>query len=132
EYLEGLGAALEFYDQGDASAIRFVTDVGDVVQDALVHQLGHALNESGLVDLEGDFGDADTLPAGPIRNILNERISPHHHPALASGIGALNPLRAHNQTSGGEIWSLHKLHQVVQGHIILIILAVNQVDEGFA
>ena len=49
------GAALQLDDDAHAVAIGFVANVGDVVDDFVVHQVGDALDELGFVDLVRNF-----------------------------------------------------------------------------
>ena len=57
----GLGAALEFDDDAHAVAVALVAQVGDVVDDLVVDQIGDALDQLALVDLVGNLGDDDGL-----------------------------------------------------------------------
>ena len=65
EHLTRLSATLELHHHRNAIAVRRVANVGaDVGDDALVDQLGHALNEQRFVDLEGQLSDVDLRPVG--------------------------------------------------------------------
>ena len=59
------GAALEADDDAHAVAVGLVAELvaGDVGDDAVVDQLGDALDELRLVDLVGNLGDDDGLAA---------------------------------------------------------------------
>ncbi len=57
----GFGAALQFDHDAHAIAIAFVANVGDVVDDLVVDQVGDAFDQPGLVYLVRNFGDDDGL-----------------------------------------------------------------------
>ena len=56
-----LRAALELDDDAHAVAVGLVANIGDVVDDLFVDQLGDALDQVGLVYLVRDLGDDDGL-----------------------------------------------------------------------
>jgi len=57
----GFGAALEFDHDAHAVAIAFVADVGDIVDDLVVNEIGDALHQACLVHLVRNLGDDDGL-----------------------------------------------------------------------
>ncbi len=78
-----LRAALELDDDAHAVAVALIAHVADVVNDFVVHQLGDALDELGLVYLIGNLGDDDRL------FFLGQVFSGHagaHHEAAAAGL----------------------------------------------
>ena len=78
-----LGAALEADDDAHAVAVGLVAELvaGDVGDDALVDELGDALDELGLVDLVGDLGDDDGLAAAG--DVFDGALGAHHEAAAA-------------------------------------------------
>ena len=133
EHLARLGVALQFDDDGDAVAVGRVADVADVGDDALGDQLGHALDEQRLVDLEGQLGDVDLHPlgVGP-RNRLDLGHAAHDHPAAAGGVGAADAFGAQDDAGGGEVGAFDELHQLVEGDVVDVVLPVDEEDERVA
>ena len=132
QHLARLSVALQFNDDRDAVAVRRIAQVGDVVDDALGHQFGHTLDEHGLVDLVGQLGDVDLHPVGMARVWLDIGHAAHDHTAAAGGVGVANALVTDDDAAGGEVGAFDELHQFVEGHIVDIILTVDQVGDGVA
>ncbi len=82
-----LGAALEADDDAHAVAVGLIAELvaGDVGDDALVDELGDALDESGLVDLVGDLGDDDGLAAAG--DVFDGALGAHEEAAAAGAVG---------------------------------------------
>ena len=80
-----LGAALEFDHDAHAVAIAFVANVGDVIDDFVVHQLRDALDQARLVDLIGNFGDDDRLAV--FVESFDAGLGAHHETAAAGSVG---------------------------------------------
>ena len=102
-----LRAALELDDDAHAIAIALVAHVADVVDDLLVHQFGNALNESGLVDLVGDFGDDQRQLV--LGDVFGGHLGAHHKASAAGVVGLRDAGAAIEETAGGEIGPLHVL-----------------------
>ena len=79
--------ALEADDDAHAVAVGLVAELvaGDVVDDALVDELGDALNELGLVDLVGDLVHDDGLAAAG--DVFYVALGAHHEAAAAGAVG---------------------------------------------
>jgi len=133
EHLARLGVALQFDDDGDAVAVGTIAQVGDVGNDALVDQLGDALDEQRLVDLVGQFGDVDLHPA---RRAARHRLDVGHTPddetAAASGVGVADALAADDDPRRREVRPLDELHQIVERHLVGVVLPVDEIDDGVA
>ncbi len=80
-----LRAALEFDDDAHTVAITLVADIADVVDDFLVDEFRDALDELGLVDLVGDFGDDDRQLF--LGQVLCSHLGAHHEAAAAGFVG---------------------------------------------
>ena len=82
-----LGSALEADDDAHAVAVGLVAELvaGDVGDDALVDEVGDALDELGLVDLVGDLGDDDGLAAAG--DVFDAALGAHHEAATAGFVG---------------------------------------------
>ena len=108
----GLGAALEFDDDAHAFAVAFVADVGDVVDDLVVDQIGDALDQAGLVHLEGDLGDDDGLFV--LGDVLDGGAGAHHEAAAAGLVGVDDSGAAVDDAGGREIGALDELQNLGQ------------------
>ena len=85
EHFLGLGAALELDHNAHAALIEFIAQVGDLVDPIFAHQFGDALDQGRFVDLIGDFGNDDLVPAAlPLFDVGN---AAHDQASLAGGIG---------------------------------------------
>ena len=85
-----LAAALQFDHNAHAVAVAFIADIAYVVDDLVVYELGHALDQAGFVYLVGNFGDDDGLA------IFVEGFDGGfgaHHEAAAAGVCRLRGFR---------------------------------------
>ena len=82
-----LGSALEADDDAHAVAVGLVAELvaGDVGDDAVVDELGDALDELGLVDLVGDLGDDDGLASAG--DVFDGALGAHDEAAAAGAVG---------------------------------------------
>ena len=115
-----LGAALQADDDPHAVAVGFVTELvaGDVGDDALVDELGDALDELRLVDLIGDLGDDDRLPAAG--DVLDRALGAHHEAAAAGAVGVRDIGAAEEEPAGGEVGAEDVFeHQFKVGAVVL-------------
>jgi len=103
-----LGTALEFNDDAHAVAIGFVADVGDLIDDLFVHELGDAFDELGLVDLVGDLGDDELLAV--VAHVFNGDLGAHEEASAAGLVGVGDAAAAVEEATGGEVGTLHVLH----------------------
>ena len=109
-----LGAALEADDDAHAVAVGLVAEfvAGDVGDDAVVDQLGDALDELGLVDLVGDLGDDDGLASAG--DVLDGALGAHEEAAAAGLVGAGDVGLAEDVAAGGEVGTLDVLEAEVE------------------
>src|SRR6185312_16535732 len=56
------GVALQVDDDADAFAVRLVADVADALDTLVLSGFSNLLDEAGLADLIGDFGEYDRAP----------------------------------------------------------------------
>ena len=99
-----LGAALEADVDAHAVAVGLVAELvaGDVGDDALVDELGDALDEAGLVDLVGNLGDDDRLATAG--DVLDGALGAHDEAATAGLVGLGDVVLAEEEASGWEVW----------------------------
>ena len=121
----GVGVALEF-DDDPRVFVRFITDGADVGDRLLVDQIGHPLDESGAVDVVGDFGDDDLL------SVAFEFLDPGFAADLdrtAAGFEVLADASDPAElATGGEVGAFDVLHQAVEVDLGLVDLRANRVD----
>ena len=118
------GGALEFDDDAHAVAIALVANVGDVVDDFFVHQVGDALDELRLVDLVGDLGDDDRLLV--LGKSFDGGAGTHEEAAAACFVGLGNAAATVEKSSGGEVGALHVLENGLESGVGI----VDQLDGG--
>ena len=93
--------ALEHDDQALAGATGgLVADVGDAGEAAVLGQLGDLLGEGVGVDLVGQLGDHEALPALDLLD-LDDRA--HDDRAAAGAVGLLDALAAQDERTGREV-----------------------------
>ena len=102
----GLAVALQLDYDAHAVAIAFVADVGDVVDDLVIHQLRDALDQTRLVDLVRNFGDDDGFAV--FVESFDAGLGAHHEAAAAVLVGIDDSAAAVNDAGGGEIGALHE------------------------
>ena len=109
-----LGPALEADDDAHAVAVGLVAELvaGDVGDDALVDELGDALNELGLVDLVGDLVDDDGLAAAG--DVFDVALGAHHEAAAAGAVGLGDVGAAEEGAAGGEVGAEDVLEDEVE------------------
>src|SRR5574341_1193371 len=120
EHFARLRPALEFDHDGHAAPVGLVAQVGDHVNPVFAHQFGDTLDDGGLVDLEGNFGDDDAVTVAG--HWLDGGACPHHDPPLAGGVGVDDPLTAHDDAASREIRSLDELHQIVNSDVAQVFI----------
>src|SRR5205807_5270062 len=99
-------------------AIAFVANVGDVVDDFVVDEIGDALDQAGFVHLERDFSDHNGLTI--FGEIFDSGAGTHHEPAAASLVGIDNSGTAVDDSGGREIRALNKLEDFGQGRVWVV------------
>ncbi len=115
----GHRVALEHDDEALAGAAgRLVADVGDAGQAAVLDQLGDLLRERVGVDLVGQLGDHEALPALDLLD-LDDRA--HDDRATAGAVGVLDALAAEDERTGGEVGAgdpgEHRVERLVAGGV---------------
>ena len=103
-------AALELDDQPHAVLVGLIADLGDAVDELAPHQVGDALGEARLVDLERQLGDDDGL-ALALADVFEVRARPDGQAAAARAVGRCDLLRAIDDAGGREIGARNVLHQ---------------------
>ena len=123
-----LRAALEFDDDAHAVAVGLIADVGDVVDDFFVDELGDALDEVGLVDLVGDLGDDDGLASAG--DLLEAALGAHHEAAATGLVGLGDVGAAVDEAAGGEVGTLDVLEGDFEVGAGFGLLALEEGDGG--
>ena len=79
QYFFGLGAAFQFNDDAHAAPVGFISQIGDAIDPLAARQVGDALEQAGFVQLVGDFGNHDPVPAA--NHLFDMRLAAQHNPA---------------------------------------------------
>ena len=119
-----LASALELDDDAHAVAVALVADVADLVDDLVVHQLGHALDEPRLVHLVRDLGNDDRVFV--LGDVLDGGLGAHHEASAAGAIGLGDSGASRDEAAGGEVRALHELQHVFERGVRI----VHQRDAG--
>jgi len=93
--------ALQFDDDADALAVRFVADIGDAFDPLVACGLGDFLDQARLADLKGDRGEDDRLAI--VTAFLDHIGRAHHDRATARGISQARAALTQHHRAGREI-----------------------------
>src|SRR4051812_18297880 len=102
-----LGTTLELDDDAHAVAVALVANVGDVVDDLFVGELGDTLDEVRLVDLVRDLGDDDRLAAAG--DVLGGDLGAHDEASAAGVVGLGDAVASVEEAAGGEVGAFDML-----------------------
>ena len=108
EHHLGLFAALELEDDAHAVAVALVAYVADAVDLLFVDQRGSGLDEARLVHLVGNLGDDDLLAV--LGQFLDGSARAQLQLAASGHVGLQDALPPEDESAGGEVGALHKLH----------------------
>jgi hypothetical protein len=115
----GDGVPLELDHDPHALAVGLVTQVGDAVELALVHELGNALDQARLVHLEGDLRDDDRRAAALVVG-FDRGPGAYREDAAAVAVGLPDRALAADEPCRGEVGARDVLHQLVDGELRLL------------
>jgi hypothetical protein len=121
-----LRATLELDDDAHAVPVGLVAHVADVIDDLLVHQLGDALDQSGLVYLVRNLSDNDRLLF--LGQVLQSRAGPHQEAPAAGLVGLGNAGFAVEKSSGGKVGALHVLQHFFKAGLGILDQRNGRVD----
>ena len=110
-----LRATFQFDDDAHAVAIALVAHVADVIDYFVVHQLGDAFNELGLVHLVRNLCDDDRESF--LGQILSGNSRAHHEAPAAGFVGVGNAGLAVKKSARGEIGPLHVLQHFGEARV---------------
>ena len=104
----GIGIPAQFDDDPHAVAVGFVANVGNPLELLVVHQLGNALDQRGLVGLIGQLRDDHSVAIGAPLGLdrLNRGHAAHRDGTAAGFVHLPNPAPPQDLTAGGEVRSL--------------------------
>ena len=125
--------ALQLDHEPDAGLVGLVAEVRDLLEPAVVHLLRDLLDQTAAVvaavalgHLVGQLGDDDRLLA--LAQRLDVRAPADHHPATTRLVGVLDPAVADDDAAGGEVGSLHVLHQALDVDVRVLDVGDARVD----
>ena len=103
--------ALEFDDDAQAVAVRFVAQFRDALDAFVAHRLRNALDHARLVDLEGDLGRDDRLAV--LADLLEMGPRAHRDRAAPGVLGGADAGATQDQAAGREVRAGHQLGDLV-------------------
>ncbi len=109
---EGGSVLLELDDQPGLAPSRLVVDVGDPLDGLGLHEVDDPRCRDRDGRLVRHLGD-DDLVAAAAAPLFDLAHGPEPDGALAGAVGVEDPLATHDQRAGGEVGTLHELHEVV-------------------
>jgi len=119
---------LELNDDADAHAIRLVAQITDTFHASLSRQGRNAPDERGLVHLIGQLRHHQRH--APATELFRVDLRSHDDAATPCRIGLAHALIAQDHAARREIWPLDELHQLVERHILRLMIAIHQVRDG--
>jgi len=96
-----VGVSLQNDHDPHSVAVGLVTNIGDILEDAVFDQIGDAFDERRLVDLVGDLGDHDRLAA--TLRFFDTRPRPDDDPPAARLVRFLYPQLAQHHARRRKI-----------------------------
>src|SRR5579862_5227006 len=96
-----LFAALQLHHNAHAVTVGLILHVGDAFDFLVQHQLGDALNQSGLVHLEGNLGNHDLLLI--FGGMFDGGFGAHGERAAPRLVGRLDAAFAVDERAGGKV-----------------------------
>src|SRR5665213_1576090 len=127
EHNLGLSAPLQLDDDPHSVAIALVAHVADVIHNLVVYQLGDALDEPGLVDLVGNFGDDDRLAF--LGQVLKRSASAHEEPPAPAFVSGRNAGLAIEKSASREVGPLHMLEHFSEAAVRIFHQGDGGVDD---
>src|SRR4026209_3044649 len=108
------GVALELNHDSHSGAIRFVAQVGNALDLLLVDQLGNALDQTGFVDLEGDFRDNDRVALlGAAADSIDSGACAQLQNSATLNIRLSDLLATVNKSTRGKVWASHYFREIM-------------------
>ena len=111
-----VGAQLD--DDAHTAAVRFIAQVRDAVEDAVLDHLGDAFQKARLVDLVGNFRHDDAVLA--LRHVFNFTAGLDPHDAAARIVGLADARAAQDDAARREIRPLDGAHQFLRRHVGIV------------
>ena len=118
-------AALQLDDDAHAFARRFVAHIGNAFDFLGLHEFRDALDQSGLVDLVGNFGDDDIFAI--LGGFFDGGFGAHDEAAASGLVGGFDAFAAGDVGAGREIRAGHDLHHFLERSVWLF----DQENGGF-
>src|SRR5215211_1850089 len=117
----GHGLALQFDHYAHAVPVRLVAQVGDVLELAVLDQLGDLLQQIALVDLVGDLRDDYLDPVA--LDLLCMSLGLHPHGPAPGRDGVADTAQSDDNTTRREVWPLDVFGD-------LLVIEIRVVDQG--
>ena len=102
--------SFQFDNDAHAGAITLVADIGNVIDDLVVHQRGNALDQAGLVHLVRNFGDDDGLLL--LGHVLDQGLGAHHEAATTRAVSLGNAAASVDDAVGRKIRAFDDLQDL--------------------
>ena len=126
EHHVGVGVAAQLDDDPHPISVRFVAQVGDALDRAVLHHLGDALHEAGLVELVRNLGEDDGFPVAT--DALDHGARAHGDRAAPALVGAFDAAAAEDDGARGEVRARHMLHQARDRDLRIVDIGAAGVD----
>ena len=114
----GVRVAFQVDDDAEPVPVRFVPDVGDILEFLFVDEVGDFLDQVRLVDLVRDLRHDDALAV--VLSRFDARLRPHHDAPASGRVCALDAIETVDDPPRREVRRFHELHQLfVRQRLIL-------------
>ena len=119
-------AALQLNHHADAVTRALIADVGDALDDLLIHQVSHPLDHRRLVHHVGNLGDDDRLFVLVLDDL---GLAAHHERTTPKLVHRLDTALAADDPAGREVRPFDELHQLVDRAVWIVHIIRDAVDQ---
>ena len=119
--------AFEVNDHADALAVRFIAQIRNAVDFAVIDQGRDFFHQAGFVQAVRNFPDDDGLKA--FFALFNFHPAAHFHRAAARMVGVVQTFARVDETGSGKIRPLHVFHEVVHAALGIVQQQLERVAE---
>lgn len=122
-----VGVLADVHHDAHTLAVGLIVQAGDALDALFLHEVGHVLDETGLVDHIRNFRNDDL--GTTILGLFDGSTAPQSNFAAAGGVGGADAASAHDDACSGEVRSLDVLHQAGQVDVGVLDIGHAAVDD---
>ena len=122
-----VGVLADVHHDAHSLAVGLIVQSGDALDALVLDQIGHILDEPGLVDHIRDLRDDDLGAA--VLGLFDGSAAPQGDLAAAGGVGGADAAAAHDDACSGEVRAFDVLHQAGQVDVGVVDIGHAAVDD---